>query len=83
MRVYLCVNTCICEYAYGHVCRRICMCVCVNNLLTTKNLTYINKCSIMWNHTNKNERYSKINNKSNIACQDMCKCYKIKYRGGD
>ena len=28
--------------------------------------------------TNKNERYSKIKNKINIACQGKCKCYKIK-----
>ena len=35
----------------------------------------------MCNHTNINEWYSKINNKSyksNIVCQSMCKCYKIK-----
>ena len=32
----------------------------------------------MCNHTNKNERYRKINNKSNVACQGKCKFYKIK-----
>ena len=31
--------------------------------------------------TNKNEQYSKIKNKVNIACQG--KCCKLKYRGGD
>ena len=30
----------------------------------------------MCNHTNKNEKYSRINNKSNIAL--LGKCYKIK-----
>ena len=35
----------------------------------------------MCNHTNKNEGYSKIknkSNKSNVACQVKCKCFKIK-----
>ena len=32
----------------------------------------------MCNHTSKNEGYSKIKNKSNVACQGKCKCYKIK-----
>ena len=54
---------------YMCVCMCVCMRVCVNNLLTTNNLTYINKCSTMCNHTNKNEGYSKISNISNIACQ--------------
>ena len=58
------------------VCVYVCVCMCVKNLLTTKHLTYINKCSTMCNHSNKNERYSKIKNKSNVACQ--CKYYKIK-----
>ena len=75
--VSMCVCMCVCVCVYW------CVFVCENNLLTTKNLTYINKCSTMWNHTNKNERYSKIKNKSNVVCQGMCKSYKIKYRGGD
>ena len=33
---------------YVRVCVRARMCVCVKNLLTTKNLEYINKCSTMF-----------------------------------
>ena len=43
---------CVCVSMYVYVC----VCVCVKNLLTTNNLTYINKYSTMGNHMNKNER---------------------------
>ena len=64
MCMYMCVYMCVYVYVYVCmcvcVCGWVCVCVCVKNLLTTKNLTYINKCSTMYNHTNKNVRYSKI-----------------------
>ena len=62
----VCVCMCVC------MCVCVCACVCMKNLLTTKNLTYINKYSTMWKHANKNERCSKIKNKSNVACQGKC-----------
>ena len=56
----------------------MCVCVCMREGVCGDCINH-KRFNILINaFTNKNERYSKIKNKSNVKCQGKCKFYKIK-----
>ena len=67
---------CICVYICAYV--FMCVCVCMREGVCGDCINH-KRFNILINaFTNKNERYSKIKNKSNVKCQGKCKFYKIK-----